>query len=137
MSENIDPTTPGQHAESLQKTVSAFGARTKEKLETQVRQDPARTISIMVAGSIVTGFVLGYCLSRMEEENRRDRLVEDGLQEVTNWIRQQGRYIAAPIKEGLEATKSAVEEVSQSGARVGRHLKPFFEKQKRPFRNLF
>lgn len=137
MSESNDPITPEPAAESLQKTVSAFGARTKARLEEQVRQDPARTISIIVAGSMVAGFVLGYCLSRMEEENRRDRLVEDGLQEVTNWIRQQGRNIAAPIKEGLEATKSAVEEVSQSGARVGRHLKPFFEKQKRSFLNLF
>ena len=137
MSEYVNPTAPDSRADSLQKTIAEFGAQAKEKLVTRFKQDPARAISVIVAGSILSGFLLGYCLSRMEEENRRDRLVEDGLQEVTNWIRQQGRYIAAPIKEGLEATKSAVEEVSQSGARVGRHLKPFFEKQKRSFRNLF
>jgi hypothetical protein len=137
MSEYIHPTTPEPAAESLQKTVSAFGARTKGKLETQIREDPARTISIIVAGSLVVGFLLGYCLSRMEEENWRDRLVEDRLREITNWIRRQGRNISAPIKEGLEATRSAVEEVSQSGARVGRQLQPFFSKQKRSFLNLF
>jgi hypothetical protein len=63
--------------------------------------------------------------------------VEDWMQEVTNWIRQHGRKIAVPIKGGLEATKSAVEEASHSGVRIGRRAHPFFKKQKRPFLNLF
>lgn len=136
MSENIN-SSASEAQESLQKTVSEFGARTKEKLVTQVKQDPIRAVTIIAAGSVVTGFLLGYCLSRMEEETRRHRIIEDGLQEVMNWIRQRGGNIAAPIKEGFEATRSAVEEVSQRGARAGRHLQPFFEKQKRSFLNLF
>jgi hypothetical protein len=135
MSEYYDPNPP--ETASLQKTASAFGSRTKEKIMSQVKQNPARTISIIVAGSIITGFLLGYCLSRMEEETRRHRLIEDSLQELTSWIRQQGRNIAAPLKEGLAATKSAVEEVSHSGTQVGRRLQPFFENQKRSFLNLF
>jgi len=60
--------------------------------------------------------------------------MEDWMQEVANWIREHGRKIAAPIKGGLEATKSAVEEVSHSDAW---HVYPFFKKQKRSFLNLF
>jgi hypothetical protein len=137
MSKYSDPTTSEPTPESLQKTVSEFGTGTKEKILTQVKQDPAKTISIIVAGAIVTGFLLGYCLSRMEEGNKRHRLIEDGVQEIANWIRQRGRNIAAPIKEGFDATRSAVEEASQSGVRAGRKFQPFFEKQKRSFLNLF
>jgi hypothetical protein len=56
---------------------------------------------------------------------------------AATWIREHGRKIAAPIREGLEATKSAVEEASHSSARVGRQLHPFLKKQKGPFLNLF
>jgi hypothetical protein len=72
-----------------------------------------------------------------EEENRRHRVTEDGLHELIKWIRQRGSTIAVPIKEGLEAIKSAVEEVSQSGARIGRHFPSLFGKQKCSFLNLF
>jgi hypothetical protein len=64
-------------------------------------------------------------------------LIEGWMQEITNWIREHGRMIAAPIKGGLEATKSAVEEVSRSAAHARVNLQPFFEKQKRSFLNLF
>lgn len=137
MSEYVDPAASESNRDSLQKTIAEFGAQAKERLVTQVKQDPARSISVVVVGSILSGFLLGYCLSRMEEENRRHRVIEDSLQELANWIRQRSSTIAAPIKEGLEAAKSAVEEVSQSGARIGRHLQPFFGKQKRSFLNLF
>jgi hypothetical protein len=137
MSEYVNPTAPDSRADSLQKTIAEFGAQAKEKLVTRFKQDPARAISVIVAGSILSGFLLGYCLSRMEEENRRHRVIEDGLQELVNWFRQRGNAIAVPIKEGLEATKSAVEDVSQSGARIGRHFPPLFGKQKRSFLNPF
>ena len=65
------------------------------------------------------------------------RLIEDWIQEMTNWIWEHGRKIAAPIEGGLEATKSAVEEVSRSAAHARVNLQPFFEKQKRSFLNLF
>ena len=137
MNEYVDPAAPGSGPDSLQKTIADFGAQAKEKLVTQVKQDPARSITIIIAGSMLAGFLLGYYLSQIEEEKRRHRVIEDSLQELTNWIRQQGSSIVAPIKEGLEATKSVVEEVSQSGARLGRQLQPFFKKQKRSFLNLF
>jgi type II secretory pathway component PulM len=123
--------------ESSRRTVSTLGARAKEKLMEQVRQEPTRTFAIILAGSVLTAVLVGYYISRAEDKTRRKRLVEDSMQEVANWIKQQSRSIAAPIKEGLEATKSAVEEVSNSSARVGRQLHPIFEKQKRSFLNLF
>jgi hypothetical protein len=137
MSEYTDPATPGSNPDSLQKTIAEFGAQAKEKLVTQVQQAPGVSISVIVLGSILSGFLLGYCLSRMEEENKRHRVIEDSLQELANWIRQRSGTIAGPIKEGLEATKSAVEEVSQSGARIGQQLDPLFRKQRRSFLNLF
>lgn len=137
MSKYPDPTTSQTEQKSLWKTVSEFGAETKERILTQVKQDPARTISIIVAGSIGTGFLLGYWLSRIEEGNRRQRVIEHGVQEIANWIRQQGRNIAAPIKEGLDAAKSAVEQASRSGLRARGLFQPFFEKQKRSFLNFF
>jgi hypothetical protein len=115
-------------AESSTKKASASGVRAKERLLAQIRREPVKTFSIILAGSTVVSLLLGYCISR---------LVEDWMQEVTNWIRQHGRKIAAPIKGGLEATKSAVEEASHSGAGIGRRAHPFFKKQKRSFLNLF
>lgn len=132
MNENFESTV-----ESSRKMVTDFGTQAKERLMTQVRDEPAKTLSIVLAGSVVLSVLLGYCLSRMEKNSRRERLVEDCMRDVTNWIGQHGRKIAIPIKEGLEATKSAVEEAAHSGARAGREVQPFFEKQKRSFLKLF
>jgi hypothetical protein len=132
MNENFESTV-----ESSRKTVSDFGTQAKERLLTQVREEPAKTLSIVLAGAVVLSVLLGYCLSRMEKTSKRERLVEDWMREATDWINQNGRKIAAPIKEGLEATKSAVEGAAQSSARAGRQMQPFFEKQKRSFLNLF
>jgi hypothetical protein len=116
------------------KTVSELGIQAKEKLSAQVQREPAKTLAIILAGSVLVSAVIGYRISRMEQQSQRQRLIEDWMKEVTDWIRQNGRKIAAPIHEGVEATKSAVEEVSNSTAR---HWLPFFEKQKRSFWNLF
>ena len=129
MSEIFEPTP-----ESSTKKAYASGMRANERLLAQVRKEPVKTFSIIIAGSILASLLLGYCISRMEEQSRRQRLMEDWMQEVANWIREHGRKIAAPIKGGLEATKSAVEEASHSGAR---HVYPFFKKQKRSFLHLF
>jgi hypothetical protein len=137
MSEIFDSTAREPAAESSRKASSAFAIRAKEKLLTQVKQEPVKTLLIVLAGSILTSFLLGYCISRMEEESRRQRLVEGWMEEMTNWMRERGRMIAAPIKGGVEATRSAVEEVSRSGARARAHLHSYFQKQKRTFLNFF
>ena len=93
MSEIFEPTP-----ESSTKKAYASGVRAKERLLAQVRQEPVKTFSIIIAGSILVSLLLGYCISRMEEESRRQRLMEDWMQEVANWIREHGWKIAAPIR---------------------------------------
>jgi hypothetical protein len=123
--------------QSSMNTVSAFGARAKERFLTRARQEPVKTFSIILAGSILLSALAGYGISRMEEESRRQRFVENWLLEVTRWIGRHGRHLADPIKGSLEATKSAVEGFSNSSTRLGRHIHPFLEKQKHSFLNLF
>lgn len=132
MKENFEPAV-----ETLVRTVGEFGAQAKDKLTAQMRREPLKTFSLILAGSIVISVLIGYRISRAEEESRRERFVEDRMQEVTNWIRQHGGKMAAPIKDSLAATKSAVEDFSNSSAKAARQLQPFFEKQKRSFFNLF
>ena len=129
MNEAIEP-----RVETFSKTVSEFGVQATEKLSAQLKRDPAKTLVIILAGSVLISAAIGYGISRMEHESRRQRLFEDWMKEVTDWIRQNGRKIAAPIQEGVEATKSAVGDVSNSTAK---QWLPFFEKHKRSFLNLF
>ena len=122
---------------SSKKTVVELGTEAKEKLFTQVRREPVKTLSIILGGSILISVLIGYRISRMEEESKRQRMMENWMHDVTKWIKQNGRKIAGPLQDGFEATKSAVEDASSSGARIGRQWEPFFEKQKRSFLNLF
>jgi hypothetical protein len=123
-----------QQADTFKKTVSDFGGQATERFSAQWKRDPAKTLAIILAGSVLVSAVIGYRIATMEHESRRQRLFEDGMKEVTDWIRHNGRKIAAPIQEGVEATRSAVEDVSNSTAK---QWLPFFEKQKRSFLNLF
>ena len=123
--------------ESFTKTVTSLGVQAKEKFSAQMKREPVKTFSLLLAGSILVSVLIGYRLSRMEEESKRERFVENWMRELTNWIGQNGRKIAAPLKDSLEATKLAVEDVSNSSARLGRQWQPFLEKQKRSLLNLF
>jgi len=129
MNEVFDPAV-----ESSRKAIVAFGIQAKERLSAQLKREPTKTLSIILGGSILFSVVVGYCISRKEEESRRQRFVESWMREVKNWIRQNGWKIATPIQGGLEATKSVAEDASKSTAR---HWLPFFEKQKRSILNLF
>jgi hypothetical protein len=129
MNEAFEP-----QVDTLKKNVSKFGVEATERLSAQLKRDPAKTLAIILAGSVLVSAAIGYRIARTEHESRRQRLFEDWMKEVTDWIRQNGRKIAAPIQEGVEATKSAVGDVSNSTAK---QWLPFFEKQKRSFLNLF
>ncbi|MBV9128886.1 MAG: hypothetical protein JO298_00690 [Verrucomicrobia bacterium] len=132
MNESFEPTV-----DSSRGAVASFGAQAKEKILTQVRREPVKTFTIILAASILLSVLVGYQISQREEESRRQRLIEDWMREVTDWIRQHGHKLGNPLKGGLEAAKSAVEEVSKTTARVGRQWQPALEKQKRSFLNLF
>jgi hypothetical protein len=47
------------------------------------------------------------------------------------------KMVTNPLKQGFEATRSAVEEVSHSGARLAQQFYPFVKKQKRSFFGIF
>jgi hypothetical protein len=132
MSENF-----GHVVESSRKTISDLSLKGKERLAAQIKDEPAKTFAVVLAGSIVISLLLGYRISRIEEESKRQRFIENWMQEVTNWIGRHGQKLSAPIQAGLEATKSSVEDFSNSSARMGKQVQPFFEKQKRSFLNLF
>jgi hypothetical protein len=136
MSEIFDPTAQPA-VESVRKTASAFGSRAKEQLLAKVKKEPVKTFSIVLVGSILSSFLIGFCIARIERESRRQRLIEDWMRQVTNWIGEHGWKVVAPVRGGLEATKSAIEEVSRSGERARGQIQPFFEKHKRSFLNLF
>jgi hypothetical protein len=124
-------------ANSSAKRVSASVEGAKQRLLVQVRQKPAKTVAVILVGSILLSVWLASRISRKQEESKQQRLVEDWMQEVMNWIRQNGQNIANPIKGGLEATRAAIGEVSQSSARVSRQVPSFLQKQKRTLLNLF
>jgi hypothetical protein len=67
----------------------------------------------------------------------RQRLIDDRAREVTKRIGQRVGKIANPLKEGYEATRSAAEEFSQSGARLAQQLNSFIKKQKQRFFGYF
>ena len=123
-----------QQTDTFKKTASQLGVQASDRLSAQLKRDPAKTLAIILGGAVLVSAAIGYRISRMEHESRRQRLFEDWMKEVTDWIRVNGRKIATPLHEGVEATKSAVGDVSNSTAK---QWLPFFEKQKRSFLNLF
>src|SRR6478752_7046289 len=76
---------------SSKKTVVELGTEAKEKLFAQVRREPVKTLSIILGGSILISALIGYRISRMEEESKRQRMMENWMHEVTKWIKQNGR----------------------------------------------
>jgi hypothetical protein len=137
MSEIFDSTAQKPAGESSGKTISACGTTLKEKLLTQAKQEPAIAFLIVLAGSMMTGLLLGYFIFHNQAESRRQRLMEDWMDEVTNWIREHSRDIAAPVKGRLEAARTAVEEVTRRGAQARGRLQAALKKEKRSFLNLF
>lgn len=94
MSEIFDSTAQEPGAESSGKTSCVFGTRAKEKLLTQVRQEPVKTLLIVLAGSILTSFLLGYCVSRLEEGSQAaalDRRLDAGNNELDPRARPNDR----------------------------------------------
>jgi hypothetical protein len=111
--------------------------RAKENALATTRQQPALVLSGAFVATILIAVLLGYWRGRVEEASKRQRLFQQLIPEFTKWMRQYGRRFADPIQEGIEATKSAVEDVSRSGVNLQRHILPIVEKQKRRFSNLF
>jgi hypothetical protein len=82
------------------------------------------------------GFLLGYLVSRQQEEAHREQWAENLSRQIKDWLNEQGRRAAAPLKEGLDYARSAAEQASSKGIEYSRHLNPFYHEAKRRFFNI-
>jgi hypothetical protein len=111
--------------------------RTKESVLAGAKEKPAVFLSGAFVATIILSLLIGYWRGRVEEASRRQRIFEQLIPELTKWMKQHGSRLYEPIREGIETTKSAAEEVSRSGANLQRYLRPMIRKQKRKFANFF
>jgi hypothetical protein len=84
-----------------------------------------------------SALLIGYFVARVQENAKRQRLIDNWMRELNKWMKQHGGMVTNPLKEGFEATRSAVEEASHSGARLAQQFYPFVKKQKRSFFGIF
>ena len=88
-------------------------------------------------GSVGIGFLLGYLVFRQREAARREQWAENLSRQIKDWLNEQGRRAAAPLKEGLDYARSASEQVATKGVECSRHLNPFYHEAKRRFFKIF
>jgi hypothetical protein len=137
MNEAFDPVAHKPAADSPTNKAVDIVNRARESVLTTTKQRPAVVLSGAFVATVLIGLLLGYWMGRVEEASKRQHLLEQLIPEFTKWMKQRGRLLAEPIKEGIEATKSAVEDVSRSGANLQRYIRPIVDKQKRRFSKLF
>ena len=111
--------------------------RTRESVLAGAKEKPGVILSGALVATIILSVLIGYWRGRVEEASRRQRIFEQLIPELTRWMKQYGRRMYEPIREGIETTRSAAEEVTRSGANLQRYLRPIINKQKRRFANLF
>ena len=88
-------------------------------------------------GAVLISFLLGYLFSRQREAAHREQWAENLSRQIKDWLNEQGRRAAAPLKEGLDYARSAAEQASSKGVKYGRHLNPFYHEAKRRFFKIF
>jgi hypothetical protein len=91
----------------------------------------------IVIGSVGIAFLLGYLFSRQREEAHREQWADNLSRQIKDWLNEQGRRAAAPLKEGLDYARSAAQQASSKGVEYGRHLNPFYHETKRGFFKIF
>jgi hypothetical protein len=63
-----------------------------------------------VVTAVSAGFVLGYLVSRYQQQLLSQSKIDEFIHYAQAWIREQGPKIADPIKQSLESTGSSVEQ---------------------------
>jgi hypothetical protein len=63
-----------------------------------------------VVTAVSVGFVLGYLVSRYQQQLLSQSKIDEFIHYAQAWIREQGPKIADPIKQSLESTGSSVEQ---------------------------
>ena len=113
---------------SFDPTVSS-GTAASERLA-QENPEQAKKLLLVGAGSVLGGFLLGYYICKAREQPTRQQIIENGIEEIRTWLRENADKLVAPLKESLEAAKSTIE------VGLKRHT-PSNWKHKRSFLNLF
>jgi hypothetical protein len=119
------------------KTENGAGNQLGKEAERKIREKPAGLFATLLVGSIVVSLLIGYFVARVQENNKRQCLIDNWMRELNKWMKQHGGMVTNPLKEGFKATRSAVEEASHSGARLAQQFYPFVKKQKRSFFGIF
>jgi hypothetical protein len=63
-----------------------------------------------VVTAVSVGFVLGYLVSRYQQQLLSQSKIDEFIHYAQAWIREQGPKIVDPIKQSLESTGSSVEQ---------------------------
>jgi hypothetical protein len=137
MNEAYDPIAHKPAADSPTNEDVDIVNRAKESMLAGTKEHPAVIFSGAFVATIIVSLLIGYWRGRVEEASKRQRVLEQLIPELTKWMKQRGRRLAEPIRESIEATRSAAEDVSRSGVNLQRYLRPIISKQKRRFTNLF
>lgn len=138
MNEGLNPNVHEPPASEFEyETEPAAKSQLGENAIGVIKGKPAAVFSMLLVGSLVASLLIGYFIGQARSNARRQRQIEDWTRELTRWVRQHGGKIANPLKEGYEATRSAAEDVSLSGARLAQQLNPFTREQKRKFFGMF
>jgi hypothetical protein len=98
----------------------------------------SRVNMTVVVTAVAVGFALGYAASHYQELILRQSKIDEFIDDVQAWIREQGPKIAEPIKHGLESTGSSVEQAFKkvSATRPLESLNLFHRQKPRKFLGL-
>ena len=137
MDEKSDPHVEQSRAEYGAEKVAEPLRNSSAGLIHKAREVGRDNFLAILFGSVVISFLLGYLVSRRREEAHREQWAENLSRHIKDWLNEQGRRAAAPLKEGLDYARSAAEQASSKGVEYTRHLNPFYHKAKRRFFKIF
>jgi len=88
---------------------------------------------IVLLGSIVVSFLLGYLLSQEQEAKKQEQWAEILFRQIKNWLAERGRETVGSVEEGLEQARLAAKQAVHQGAKYSRQLNPFQKHARRRY----
>jgi hypothetical protein len=118
--------SPGNHpGDRDQIEVASAMSSWKERLKDN--------LFIVLTGSVVISFLVGYFISQQQEARKRDQWAEILFRQAKHWLTDRGRKTADSVEQGLEYARSAAEEAADRGAEYSRRLNPFHRERRHRF----
>jgi predicted negative regulator of RcsB-dependent stress response len=97
------------------------------------RENLKGNLFIVLLGSVVLSFMLGYFIAQQQEARKREQWAEILFRQAKNWLTESGRKTAGSVEHGLEYARSAAEQAGGKGAEYSRQLNPFHRELRRRF----